>query len=117
MQDFLNEMNKVIDVNKHVTYDGREMLSVLQEIEYILISLHKMGSYYFDKDRRLYEEETTKFIDDSCVCDRLAKIRTFLSKQYDLSVGEDEMDDVERACERVRYWTAHGETSMERWLK
>ncbi len=117
MQNLLEEKNRLRDTNKQVTYRGEDMLLVLQEVEYILISLHKMGSYYCDKDRRCYEEETTNFIDNSLICDRLAKIRKCLCKGFDLRVGEDEMDDVERACSGISYWTKPGQYSEEQWIK
>lgn len=117
MQNLLEEKNRLRDTNKQVTYKGEDMLLVLQEIEYILISLHKMGSYYCDKDRRCYEEETTNFIDNSLICDRLAKIRKCLCMGFDLRVGEDEMDDVERACSGISCWTKPGQYSEEQWIK
>lgn len=58
MKNLSKEITKIRDMNKQVTYRGEDMLLVLQEIEYMLISLHKMGSYYSDKERRCYEEET-----------------------------------------------------------
>lgn len=90
--------------NKEITYKGEEMIAALQEMEYILISLHRMGSYFSDKERNSYTEETAEFIDNSLVCDRLAKIRTFLSAGFDDTLGDDEMDDIERACENLPLW-------------
>lgn len=115
-EDSLKGKNMLSDANKQVTYRGEDMLSVLQEIEYMLISLHKMGSYYCDKDRRCYEEETTRFIDNSLICDRLAKIRRCVCVGFDLQAGEDEMDDVERVCAGLPVWTQPGEYSTEQYL-
>lgn len=117
MENFLKEKSDLKDTNKQITYDGEKMLLVLQEIEFMLISLHKMGSYYFDKNRREYEKETTNFIDSCLICDRLAEIRTYLSSKFDLSLGKDEMDDIERACANVQYWTKPGEFLQKKWLK
>ena len=117
MQNSISELNNVRDTNMQITYDGNEMLLVLQEIEFILLSLHNIGSFYSDKDRREYEKETTEFIDNSLICERLAKMRTFLVSKFDLSEGVDEMDDVERACENIQYWTKPGESSQEKWMK
>jgi len=117
MQNSLNEISKVREMNNQITFNGDEMLLVLQEIEFMLISLHKIGSYYFDKDKSEYAKETTNFIDNSLICERLAKIRTYLSSQFDLSEGEDEMDAIERACEKINYWTKPGEFFKEKWLE
>ncbi|RIW95041.1 hypothetical protein D3X38_19540, partial [Acinetobacter baumannii] len=72
----------MLEANKKLVYSGDEVLSVLQEIEFILISLHKIGSYYAETLPNSYEEyakETTNFIDSNNVCDRLANIRKVLS--------------------------------------
>lgn len=117
MENSLKGISDIRDTNKQITYDGEEMLLVLQEIEFMLISLHKIGSYYFDKNRREYEKETTDFIDNCLICDRLAKIRAYLSSEFDLSLGEDEMDDVERVCTNIQYWTKPGEIFQKKWLE
>ncbi|HCW3771640.1 TPA: hypothetical protein OXK45_003708, partial [Acinetobacter baumannii] len=52
----------MLEANKKLVYSGDEVLSVLQEIEFILISLHKIGSYYAETLPNSYEEyakETT----------------------------------------------------------
>lgn len=116
MKKVLSKMYKLQDVNRQVTYKGEEILSVLKEIEFLLISLHKIGSHYSDKDVRSYEEETTKFIDNSLVCSRLAQIRTLLSSKFDLREGEDEMDDVERVCTDIPSWKVPGDFCEDIWV-
>ncbi|SCZ27301.1 hypothetical protein SAMN03159313_2183 [Pseudomonas sp. NFIX46] len=39
----------MLENNKTIEINGEDALEVLAEIEFILISLHKMGSYYCDK--------------------------------------------------------------------
>ncbi|MCR5166271.1 MAG: hypothetical protein K6C13_03510 [Oscillospiraceae bacterium] len=105
--------------NKKIIYNGEDIVNVLKEIEYILISLHDMGSYYADginAKRDEYEKETTAFIDNSLVCNRLAGIRKKLSEKMDLSVGEDDMDDLERACQDIDYWSRPGDSSDRSWV-
>ncbi|MBQ3782104.1 MAG: hypothetical protein II838_01515 [Lachnospiraceae bacterium] len=102
--------------NKEITYIGDELINILKEIEYILISLHQMGSYFYEKDAELYEKETTKFIDNSDVCSRLASIRKILSRKFDDELGDDEMDDIERACQDIPYWTKPGDYTKQKWL-
>ncbi|WP_296793174.1 hypothetical protein [Ruminococcus sp.] len=98
---------QINDKNKSITYNGEDMINVIKEIDEILISLHDMGSYYADKlpeKRQEYEHETTEFIDEGRVCERLAAIRKTLSEGFDLSLGADDMDDIERACADTVYW-------------
>ena len=105
--------------NEKVFYNGEDIVNILKEIEYILISLHDMGSYYAEsisENRDKYEKETTAFIDNSLVCNRLANIRKKLSEKFDLSLEEDDMDDLERACLDIKYWCKPGDSSNEFWV-
>ncbi|MFC4323265.1 hypothetical protein [Litchfieldia salsa] len=104
----------MLENNKRLTYSGEEIIEVLKEVEIILRSLHKQGSYYaefiddngkLDKEKeREYFSETTHFIDDWKVTQRLAKIRMILSQKFDNTLGDDDMDDLERAMEGLKYW-------------
>ncbi|MCY6387998.1 hypothetical protein OXU89_10900 [Acinetobacter baumannii] len=99
----------MLEANKKLVYSGDEVLSVLQEIEFILISLHKIGSYYAETLPNSYEEyakETTNFIDSNNVCDRLANIRKVLSYKFNNDLGVDDMSDIERALENIDFWEA-----------
>ena len=106
----------MLKANKKITLSGEELIEALKEIELILISLHKMGSYYGekfieneDKYKTEYEIETTRFIDDWSVTQRLAKVRRILSEKFDDTLGEDDMDDLERAMEGLKYWANPGD--------
>lgn len=103
--------------NEKITYTFNELTEILKEIEIILQSLHRMGSYYGEKliheeekYRGEYEKETTRFIDQWNVCERLAKIRCILSEKFDNTLGEDNMEDLERALESIKHWTTPGDT-------
>ena len=96
--------------NAEITLPGDDVIEVLREIELILISLHKMGSYYYahpdagvDVDE--YRRETTRFIDERRVTRRLARARRILSEAFDSTLGDDDMDDLERAMQGIDYWT------------
>ena len=102
--------------NENITMSGAKLIEALKEIELILISLHKMGSYYGElfmndenKHRSDYERETTRFIDEWLVTRRLAKIRRILSEKFDDMLGDDDMDDLERAMEGLKYWEKPGD--------
>jgi hypothetical protein len=97
----------VIEKNKELRIDGEKLLHVLREIEYVLISLHKIGSYYapdLPRKKSEYYAETTKFIDDGEVTGRLAKIRSILSGAFDETRGVDDLTDIERALEGLEFW-------------
>ncbi len=99
---------------------GTELIEALKEIEVILISLHKMGSYYGekfleaeDKCRAEYERETTRFIDEWKVTHRLAKVRRILSEGFDDTLGEDDAEDLERIMEQLKFWCKPGDNPAE----
>ena len=96
----------MLEQNQKITLSGEEALDALKEIEYILISLHKMGSYYGEKPGALdeYRKATTDFIDNCAVTQRLAKVRTIISKHFDDSLGDDDMDDIERHFSDLKFW-------------
>ena len=99
----------MLKINRELLYTGDEVLNVLQEIEFILISLHKIGFYYAENFPNSYEEyakETTDFIDNNNVCDRLSRIRKILSNKFNNDLGEDDMSDIERALENIDFWKA-----------
>lgn len=109
---------KLNEHNEKIVYDGEDMVNILKELDYILVSLHQMGSYYSDKsdNKQEYERETTQFIDETAVCERLAAIRAKLSESFDRSLGEDDMDDLERACMDIEYWTKPGDRCKDRYI-
>lgn len=99
--------------NEKIRLSGDEAINVLKEINLILISLHDMGSYYMDKDKREYEKETTRFIDEWKVTHRLSKIRGIISEKFNNELGNDDMDDLERAMEGLKYWQKPGDNAED----
>jgi hypothetical protein len=98
-----------METNKEIKLTGNEALKMLREINVILISLHDMGTYYMDKETREYEKETTRFVDEWRVTSRLAQVRGILSSKFDNTLGADDMDDIERAMEGLKYWEKPGD--------
>ncbi|MGJ7532177.1 MULTISPECIES: hypothetical protein [unclassified Variovorax] len=97
----------MIDKRKELRIDGEKLLHILRDIEYVLISLHKIGSHYapdLPGKKSEYCAETTKFIDDGEVTGRLAKIRAILSGAFDETRGVDDLTDIERALEGLEFW-------------
>jgi hypothetical protein len=94
----------MLPANGKICLTFEEAISVLRELEVVVVSLHKMGSFYADKDRLAYERETTRFIDEERITQRLAEVRGLIADKFDRSLGEDDMDDVERAMVDVDLW-------------
>jgi len=93
----------MLETNKKIVLNGEDALEVLADIEFILISLHKMGSYYSDKPIEDYQKSTTDFIDNEGVTQRLARVRKIISKNFDSTLGDDDMDDIERHMEGIKF--------------
>lgn len=92
-----------------VTYNKKKAINVLQEIEIILLSLHRIGSAYMHKPKEDYDKETNEFIDSWKVTKRLANIRTILSEPFDSEIGDDDMDELERAMLDLNIWEKPGD--------
>jgi hypothetical protein len=105
--------------NRRIEIAGEDAIEVVRTLGLVLVSLHKIGSYYAVPkneafDTRSYEHETTRFIDEWKVTSRLATARKLLSVCFDLTLGEDDMDDLERECESIDYWSGPGSSPSEK---
>jgi hypothetical protein len=102
---------KLSQKNRRIEMSGEDAIRVLREIELVLTSLHKIGSFYAvanEDEKKSYDRETTRFIDEWSVTARLAEARGVLSRCFDSTLGDDDMDDLERAMESVDYWSGPG---------
>ena len=118
--DFSKDLNKLREDNEKITYDGMQVALILKELDFLVVSFDKIGSYYAEEirtNREQYEKETTQFMDNSLVNPRLAKIRTILTQKFNLQEGEDELDDIERICEQIPYWHKPGDYCDEIWAE
>jgi hypothetical protein len=103
--------------NESITFEGEKIVEVLSEIEYMLISLRDIANYYYQRPDYppsegtdvAYALETTRFIDENRIGDRLNKMRNILSLPFNDELGEDKMDDIERAVEHLDYWRKPGD--------
>ncbi|NBF06495.1 hypothetical protein GV819_29890 [Pseudomonas sp. Fl5BN2] len=94
----------MLESNRTITLSGEQALQALAELEFVLISLHKMGAYYMDKPVADYQRATTDFIDNQQVTQRLALVRRILSEPFDSTLGDDDMDDIERHVQGLELW-------------
>ncbi|MDH0746741.1 hypothetical protein N5D61_10325 [Pseudomonas sp. GD03842] len=103
--------------NEFVTYSGEDIIEAFSEVEYILISLRDISNYYYHHPERpvtdetavAYALETTRFIDQNRINDRLNKIRRILEEPFDNGVGDDDMDDIERVVDKLKFWRKPGD--------
>ena len=118
--NFSKDVNKLCKENEKVTYDGMQVALILKELDFLVVSFDKIGSYYAEEirtNREQYEKEIMQFMDNSWVGPRLANIRAILTQKFNLQEGEDELDDIERICEQIPYWHKPGDYCDEIWIK
>ncbi|WP_315315143.1 hypothetical protein [Pantoea vagans] len=107
----------MLEENEKITLTGEEAITILSEVEYILISLRNIARYYYhkengevtDSEKNQYYQETTNFIDKNNVTHRLALIRRVVSEKFNDELGDDDMDDIERELEKLQCWEKPGD--------
>ena len=99
----------MIEKNKNIHLDGNEALEIIKKLDQYVVSLDKIKSYHADpRNEKTAEEENhvlANYIIERKLGPELAYIRGVLSSKFDLSLGEDDMDDVERYCDTNTYWS------------
>lgn len=95
--------------NQNIHIEGQEALELIKKLDKIIVSLGKIKTYHSDPRNNKTNEEKDKaiasYVIENNVAKELAYIRGFLSSKFDLSLGEDDMDDVERFCDNNEYWS------------
>lgn len=100
------------ETNQHITLPANEALLILRELEFLLISLRNIGTYYHSMPGTRvddYRTETTHFIDHHQVTARLATMRRLITEKFDTELGADDMDDIERDQQNLRTWQKPGD--------
>ena len=118
MADHIATPPSLRPANRRIVLSGEDALRILREIEFLLMSLNHIGRHYYpdgdddgaDAQRRAqYCAETTRFIDEEQATTRLALMRRLLSAPFDTALGDDGMDDLERAVAALPLWHAPGD--------
>ncbi|MCT3675191.1 DUF4303 domain-containing protein [Elizabethkingia anophelis] len=92
--------------NSKIKLSEEEALKIIVDLDQIVVSLDKIKSHFAeDSDFQKHDKTLSDYIINEKVNQTLAQIRGLISSKFSLSVGEDDMDDLERACSTNRYWT------------
>ena len=97
----------MLDKKNKICFSKKEILEIFVTIDYIMVSLAEIGRDYSVPENSNtidYNTQTTKFIDDNDINTKLAEIRKLINSKLYLSLGDDDMDDLERACLNTEYW-------------
>ncbi|WP_288788772.1 DUF4303 domain-containing protein [uncultured Elizabethkingia sp.] len=92
--------------NNKIKLSEEEVVKIIVDLDQIVVSLDKIKSHFAeDSNFQKHDKTLSDYIINEKVNQTLAQIRGLLSSKFSLSVGEDDMDDLERACSTNRYWT------------
>jgi hypothetical protein len=90
----------------HITYPREKVVAVLRTIEELVVSLDRIGSASYDMTKAEHNAALTDFIQRHKIFRKMAEARAILSEPFPTTVGTDEMDELEREMQDVRYWKA-----------
>ncbi|MBB1140740.1 DUF4303 domain-containing protein [Myroides sp. WP-1] len=95
--------------NKEIKLTGTEALKIIASLDQFVRSLDKIRTYHSDPRKDKTQEEQHRaiatYISEQKVGAELALLQGLLSAKMDLSLGEDGLDDVARACQANTYWS------------
>lgn len=92
--------------NQEIKLSAFEAIEAFKKLDEIVVSLDKIKSYFAENpDDEAHNKTLSDYIIENKVSHNLADIRGLLSAKFDLTVDEDDMDDLERACQNTTYWS------------
>jgi len=95
--------------NKEIKLTGAEALQIIASLDQFVQSVDKIRAYHADPRKNKTQEEQQKalatYISEQKVGAEFALLHGLLCAKLDLSLGEDGLDDVARACQANTYWS------------
>ena len=87
-----------------ITFPRKKVLAVLRALEEFVVSLDHIGSASYDMTKAEHDAALSDFIQRHKIFRKMAKARAILSEPFRITVGADDMDELEREMQGVRYW-------------
>ena len=97
-----------------VSYSRKEMIQVLRTINELVVSLDHVSSASYDMTKAQNDAALSDFIWRHKILRKAAVARRILSAPFPTKLGPDDMDELERAMQRVRYWTVRSWKTRKR---
>ena len=91
---------------KQVSYPRKKIVEVLRTLEEIVVSLDRIGSGAHDQTKEEHDATVAAFIQKHAIFKKAAKARRILSDAFSRELGPDDMEELEREMQGVRYWTS-----------
>ena len=93
-------------VMDEVVYPRAEVVKVLKDLNMLVVSIDRIGSYTHDMSVSDSAVVLFEFFDAWNVGHRLARARQLLSVPFSTELGVDNMDELERELEGTPFWSA-----------
>jgi len=90
----------------HITYPRKKVLAVLRTLNEFVVSLDHIGSASYDMTKVENDAALSDFIRRHKIFRKMAEARAILSEPFPTKLGADDMDELEREMQDVRYWKA-----------
>ena len=88
-----------------VNYNRDDIITILRDLEMIVCSFGRIGSFHSDMTKEEYYKASSDFLDEWDVARRLARARSILNSVFSDELDpEDEMSEIERLVEDVPHW-------------
>lgn len=91
---------------KQVSYPRKKIIEVLRTLNELVVSLDRIGSGAADQTKKEHDATLAAFIQEHGIFKKVATARRILSEPFPTKLGPDDMDELEREMEGVRYWTS-----------
>ena len=104
LQRFIGS-KKLTEIPKSIVYETTGVLESIKSLNFILISLRKMGDFSIDDEKFDLKNEIFNFIIEEQLLDKLAEIRFILEKEFEDFPRVGEQSFLETITEDIKYWT------------
>ena len=94
-------------------YDRDAVLSVLRDLDQVVVSLDRIGSVTADQSEAERDAALAAFVREWEVFRKLAQARQILSEPFSGELGPDSADELERELADVIYWSGTGRALRE----
>lgn len=100
--------------NNEIKLSEEEAVKMIIDLDQIIVSFDKIKSHFADEsDAQKQDKALSDYIVSEKVNQTLAQIKALLSSKFRLKMGEDAMDDLEKACSTNQYWFPENERTVE----
>ena len=87
-----------------ISYPRKDVIAVLRTLNELVVSLDQLGSASYDMTKAASDAALSDFLRRHNIYRKTAEARRILSAPFSTALGADEMDELEREMQDVKYW-------------